>query len=128
MSTARKEVRDEKDWGVPDRRVNSRMQSGGGSWNDLYAAIESNYERWADDAEKLYQLGPQLLQQTPSVELRIPRSVADAAVAATFSLIGQSIEETGMEDGDQVIFKLDAWILGNALEAADKAGRMGDLP
>ena len=47
--------------------------------------------------------------------------------AATLSLIGLSIENTGIEDGDQVVFKLDAWLLGNALEAADRAGRLDGL-
>ena len=48
--------------------------------------------------------------------------------AATFALIGQSIEDSGVEDGDHVIFKLDAWLLGNALEAADRAGRLDAFP
>jgi hypothetical protein len=48
--------------------------------------------------------------------------------AGTLALIGQSIEETGIEDGDDVLFRLDAWILGVALEAADKAGRLEVFP
>lgn len=48
--------------------------------------------------------------------------------AVTLALIGQSIEESGIEDGDCVIFKLDAWILGTALEAADRARRLELFP
>jgi hypothetical protein len=48
--------------------------------------------------------------------------------AATLALIGQSIEETGIDEGDDVLFRLDAWILGVALEAADKAGRLEVFP
>lgn len=111
-----------------------------------------NYEDWAADAEQLHQLARELYPQTPKVEVRIPRRLADKAVAAwqregdagdlrdetpeqrairheaaTLSLIGLSIENTGIEDGDQVVFKLDAWLLGNALEAADRAGRLDGL-
>jgi hypothetical protein len=109
----------------------------------------TNYEDWASDAEQLYELVQVLLPQTPRVELSVPRALADRAVdawhrdeiagdlhdetdaertvrdqAATLALIGQSIEDNGVENGDQVVFKLDAWLLGNALEAADKAGRL----
>jgi len=115
--------------------------------------MEKNYEDWAADSEKLHELAQELLPQTPTVELRISRSLADVAVAAwqreeepgelppetdeqtavrgdaaTLALIGQSIEESGIEDGDDVIFKLDAWVLGNALEAADRAGRLQVFP
>jgi hypothetical protein len=107
---------------------------------------------WEADAQQLHQLARELYSQTPQVEVRISRQLADKAVAAwqrddgegdlpdespdqravrheaaTFSLIGLSIENTGIEDGDQVVFKLDAWLLGNALEAADRAGRLDGL-
>ncbi len=122
-------------------------------WNDGFMAMEKNYEDWAQDADALHELAQQLLPQSPKVQVRLPREVADRAVAAwqryedpgtlpretdeqrsirndagTLALIGQSIEETGIEDGDGVLFKLDAWILGVALEAADKAGRLEVLP
>lgn len=111
-----------------------------------------NYEDWATDAEQLHLLARELYPQTPKVEVRISRRLADKAVAAwqrddgegdlpdespdqrairheaaTFFLIGLSIEDTGIDDGDQVMFKLDAWLLGNALEAADRAGRLDGL-
>ena len=109
--------------------------------------MEKNYEDWAADAGALHELAQQLLPQTPKVQVRLPRELADRAVSAwqrdedpgnlpqetaeqrsirddagTLALIGQSIEETGVEDGDDVLFRLDVWILGVALEAADKAG------
>jgi hypothetical protein len=115
--------------------------------------MEKNYEDWAADATMLHELAQELPAQTPRVEVRIPRPLADDAVAAwqreeepgelpgetdeqravrddaaTLALIGQSIEDSGIEDGDYVIFKLDAWILGNALEAADRAGRLHVFP
>jgi hypothetical protein len=112
--------------------------------------MEKNYEDWTADARKLHEFAQELLAQTPTIEVRISRPLADDAVAAwqreeepgelpqetdkestvrgdaaTLALIGESIEESGIEDGDYVIFKLDAWILGDALEAADRAGRLG---
>jgi hypothetical protein len=48
--------------------------------------------------------------------------------AGTLALIGEFIEETGVEDGDDVAFELDAWLLGNALEAADRAGQLDIFP
>jgi hypothetical protein len=98
--------------------------------------MEKNYEDWEADAGTLYELAQRLLPQIPMVQVRLPRVLADRAVAAwerdeepgmltqesdeqrttrhdagTFALIGQSIEETGVEDGDDVLFKLDAWVL-----------------
>ena len=115
--------------------------------------MDKNYQDWAIDAEQLHELARELYPQTPQVELRISRRLADKAVAAwlreeepgdlseetfeqrtvrnesaTLALIGQSIESTGIEDGDHVVFKLDAWLLGNALEAADRAGRLEVFP
>jgi hypothetical protein len=97
----------------------------------------ANFDEWESDAELLYELAQELLPQTPRVELSISRRLADRAVdawhrdeaaaelehetdaqrtvrdeAATLALIGQSIEESGVEAGEQVIFKLDAWLLG----------------
>jgi len=113
----------------------------------------ANFDGWASDAERLYELAQELLPQTPRVELTVSRTLADRAVAAwhrdedladlenetdaqrtirdeaaTLALIGKSIEESGVEDGDKVLFKLDAWLLGNALEAADRAGRLEVFP
>ncbi len=122
-------------------------------WNDGLVGMEKNYEVWAADAGVLHELAQQLPPQTPKIQVRLPRQLADRAVAAwqrdedpdnlaqetdeqrsirddagTLALIGRSIEETGIEDGDDVLFWLDAWILGVALEAADKAGRLEVFP
>jgi hypothetical protein len=111
--------------------------------------MNRNSEVWAADAKRLYQVAQELLPQSPLVELRVPRRLADAAVAAwhredatgepaqetgeqqgirhdaaTLVLIGQSIEASGVADGDDVVFTLDAWLLDNALEAADRAGQL----
>lgn len=115
--------------------------------------MENNYEEWAADAGVLHELAQQLPPQSPKVQVRLTRELADRAVAAwerdedtaislretaeqrsirddagTLALIGQSIEETGIEDGDHVLFTLDAWILGVALEATDRAGRSEVFP
>jgi len=93
--------------------------------------MERNYEDWAADAGTLHELAQELLPQSPKVQVRLPRVFADRAVAAwqrdedlgdlsretdrqrsirddagTLALIGQSIEETGIEDGDDVVFKV----------------------
>ncbi len=111
--------------------------------------MDRNYDDWAADTQQLYELAQELCPQSPLIELRVSRQLADKAVAAwhredepgelphetshqrstrdgaaTLALIGAAIEETGVEDGDQVVFKLDAWVLGNTLEAADRAGRL----
>jgi len=125
------------------------LRTDGNGWNDCFVGMERNYEDWAADAGTLHELAQELLPQSPKVQVRLPRVFADRAVAAwqrdedlgdlsretdrqrsirddagTLALIGQSIEETGIEDGDDVVFKLDAWILGNALGAADRAGQL----
>jgi hypothetical protein len=43
--------------------------------------IEKNSEDWAADAGKLHELAQELLAQTPTIEVRISRSLADEAVA-----------------------------------------------
>ena len=125
------------------------LRTGAVGWNDGFVGVEKNYEEWAADAGAFHQLAQQLLPQSPMVRVRLPRSLADRAVAAwqrdeepgklavetaeqrsvpddagTLALIGQSIEE----DGDDVLFKLDAWVLGVALVAADVAGRLHVFP
>lgn len=130
-----------------------QVRTGADGWNDGFVDMEKNYEDWAADAGALHELAQQLLPQSPKVQVHLPGEVADRAVAAwqrdedpgnlpqetaeqrsirndagTLALIGQSIEETGIEDGDDVHFTLDAWILGVALEAADKAGRLEVFP
>jgi hypothetical protein len=111
--------------------------------------MEKNCQDWAADAQKLYEVAQELLPQMTLIEVRITRNIADEAVAAwrreedpgeltnetdeqrslrddaaTLALIGMAVEESGIEDGDHVRFKLDAWTLGTALNAADRAGRL----
>ncbi len=42
--------------------------------------------------------------------------------AGILALIGLSIEQRGVTDGEDVIVDLDAWYVGGALDAADAAG------
>jgi hypothetical protein len=42
--------------------------------------------------------------------------------AGALGLIGLSLEQDGRLEGDQVVVKLDAWFIGDALNAADDAG------
>jgi hypothetical protein len=114
-----------------------------------HVGMDKNHEDWVADAATLHELAQELLPQSPKVQLRLPRALADRAVAVrqrdeepvnlpqetdeqrsirndagTLGLIGLSIEDTGTEDGNDVVFRLDAWILGVALESADRAGRL----
>jgi hypothetical protein len=52
--------------------------------------------------------------------------VEDRDRAATLSLIGQSIQRDGVEDGNDVLLPLDAWHVGNALNAAEQENLLGD--
>jgi hypothetical protein len=85
------------------------------------------------------------------LKVRLPRNLADQAVAiwqrsaseeeippetheqrairnraASVALIGQAIEETGVADGEDVVFTVDAWFVGDALSAADEAGLLAE--
>ena len=112
-------------------------------------ASATNSEDWDRDVEVLHELARELYPQPLQVQVRISRRLADLAVAAwqreesdgerheetseqatardeaaTLALIGLAIEETGVSSGNDVVFKVDAWLVGNALSAADKAGRL----
>jgi hypothetical protein len=122
-------------------------RQGGASRHYGCVGKDDNHQRWAPDADLLREIGRHLSPQKLHIEVRLPRSVADRAVtawqseddggrftqetphesivrdqAASLALIGLAIEDTGMEDGDDVVFKLDAWLIGNALNAADEVG------
>lgn len=95
------------------------------------------------DAEVLSQIGQALFPQDTKLTVRLPRDLADLAVAAWLreqtgpaapdtaerrllrqraaylALIGLSVANTGRPDGDEVVCELDAWYIGGALEAAD---------
>ncbi len=108
---------------------------------------EGEYAQWAEDAEVLANIGRAFFAQPTRVTVRLSRELADLAVASweretadgplpveteeqsltrhragTLSLIGLSIQEVGVVEGDDVIVELDAWHIGNALEAADDRG------
>lgn len=108
---------------------------------------DRRYEVWGRDADTLAEIGRELLGQVTRVSVRLPRLLAEAAVAswdrdsrdeelptetpeqwgtrdraATLSLIGPSITDEGVWEGDEVVVDLDAWFIGNALQAADDAG------
>lgn len=44
--------------------------------------------------------------------------------AASVSLIGLIIDDAGMAEGEEVVFRVDAWLVGDALSAADEAGHL----
>jgi hypothetical protein len=96
------------------------------------------------DAEVLGQIGQALFPQDTKLTVRLPRDLADLAVAAWLrdeteppapesaerrvlrqraaylALIGLSVANTGRPEGDEVVCELDAWYVGGALEAADR--------
>jgi len=112
-----------------------------------------DYARWALDGDVLAQIGLALFGQSLEVQVRVPRELADAAVAAwqredseaplgeesaeqratrhrgaSLGLIGCSLEEKGWLDGNDVVVKLDAWFIGAALDAADEDGLLEGGP
>lgn len=47
--------------------------------------------------------------------------------AATLALIGLTVQEDGVAEGDEVAVELDAWYIGHALDAAEDDGLLGDV-
>ena len=106
------------------------------------------YRIWAADAALLSEIGRALGQQPVEITVRLPKALADRALASwqrdvvdvplpdaetpaqrttrhragTTGLIGLSVEQNGIAEGDEVSVRLDAWFIGNALEAADDDG------
>ncbi len=100
---------------------------------------------WRGDARVLGEVGAVLLGQSlPQVEVRLPRRLAEQAVAAwerddgegpldpetseqgalrlraaTLALIGLSVTERGRWEDDEVVVELDPAFIGSAVEAAD---------
>lgn len=99
------------------------------------------------DAEVLGQIGQALFPQDTKLTVRLPRKLADLAVAAWLrpesgpsvaataepverrvqrqraaylALTGLSVANTGRPEGDEVVCEVDAWYVGGALEAADR--------
>lgn len=115
-------------------------------------SIEDDYAQWAVDGEVLAQVGRSLFTQRRKVSVRIPKHLAREAVkswerddsgnlpspesaeqaairdrAATLGLIGLSVQQDGVEDGDELVVELDAWFVGNALNAADQDNLLRDV-
>jgi hypothetical protein len=108
------------------------------------------YIRWSRDAQTLFEIGAYLNREKHHpVQVRLSRDLANRAVeawnredsgepadgetheqyqlrsaAAVLSLIGSTLERGFSAEGDEVIFELDAWFVGVALEAADDAGAL----
>ncbi len=112
--------------------------------------VEHHYERWENDGVDLALIGAALYEQDTKVRVRLPRELADAALAAwqrededsddlhtheesesekrirhragTLALIGSSLENAPIQiSGDFVIAEIDSWYIGEALQAADDA-------
>jgi hypothetical protein len=115
--------------------------------------VTPEYKRYVTDAAVLAQIGKALLVQPTRVEVRLPRTLADLAVAAwtrdedetspdvdetadmvkarhragTLALIGASVEGGGTSDGDDIVVELEAWFIGAALDAADDSGLLAEV-
>jgi hypothetical protein len=115
--------------------------------------LDEAQEAWERDAEKLALVGRALFPQRTRIQVRLPASLANEAVAAwqrdgysddlpdhetaeqrrarsraaTLSLFGLSVEERGVVEGDEVVVELDAWFIGHALAAADDDGLLRDI-
>lgn len=104
----------------------------------------------AQEAGTLAEIGRVLFSQDTEVTVRLPPDLAEAARkawrredlgagesgvespeerrtrhrAGTLALIGLSIEENGVDVDGEVEVRLDAWFVGDALEAADELGML----
>lgn len=102
-------------------------------------------QTWRGEARVLGEVGAVLLEQSfPLVEVRLPRRLAEQAVAAwerddgegpldpetyeqaaqrlraaTLSLIGLNIAERGRWEDDEVVVEIDPAFIGSAVDAAD---------
>jgi hypothetical protein len=111
------------------------------------------YGVWEEDAKLLAAIGRSIFGQRTRVTVRLPRDLADRALAAwrreegdgrplppgtreqravrhkaaAVGLIGLSIENGFQPDGDEVVVELDAWQIGDAYNAADDAGLLRDV-
>jgi len=112
--------------------------------------VKHHYDRWENDGVDLALIGASLYEQDTKVRVRLPRELADAALAAwhrededsedlhthdesqleaqirhragTLALIGASLENAPIQiSGNFVIADIDSWYIGEALQAADDA-------
>jgi hypothetical protein len=104
---------------------------------------EETHRVRADEADKLARIG-EILEgvELPDVEVRLPRELADAAVAAwdrddlqdvaetpeqlrlrhragTLALIGLAVKEHGRPEDTAVVVPLNAGLIGIAVDACD---------
>jgi hypothetical protein len=107
---------------------------------------DQDYAQWNRDGAVLAEIGHALFRQSLGVSVRLPRQLAEAAVAscdressdqplpdetsnqtatrkraAALALIGLSVQNASVEEGDDVV-ELDAWFIGQALDAAEQEG------
>lgn len=117
-----------------------------------YLGTGGSYSQWAADEAVLGQIGRALFTQRAAVMVRIPANLAAEAVrswerddeggdlpsesseqasarhrAGTLALIGLAIKESGRPDGHDVTAELNAWEIGNALEAAEDLDLLADI-
>lgn len=105
------------------------------------------YDAYEAEAETLGRIGRLFVEaDLPRIEVRLPRDLAEAAVAAwereedesplpadescderliryraaALSLIGLSISDGGRWAGDEVVVALDPVFIGNAVDASDE--------
>jgi len=112
--------------------------------------VQHLYNRWENDGVDLALIGAALYEQDTKVRVRLPRELADAALAAwqrededsedlhtyeesmsekrirhragTLAMIGASLENAPIQiSGNFVIADIDSWYVGEALQAADDA-------
>jgi hypothetical protein len=109
--------------------------------------VESDAQRrYRVDAKTLAAVGQQLSEaDLPDIEVRLPKPLAELAVAAwerdedgqrdvedfeqavqrgraaTLALIGLSIVERGRIEGDEIVVALDPGLVGGAINAADES-------
>jgi hypothetical protein len=114
----------------------------------IVTVADARYEEWASDGEALAQIGRAILGQPTRVSVRLPRALAETALAAwqrdeeiqptlppeapeqrhiryrtaALGLIGLAVESRGVVAGDEVVVDIDAWQVGDAFKAADEDG------
>jgi hypothetical protein len=107
---------------------------------------------YGPEAETLARVGAAIFPQPTMVSVRLPARLADLALAAwrrdddaspavpetteqratrqragTLALIGLCIEQTGRPDRGEVVCEIDAWYIGQALDAADERQLLAGL-
>lgn len=137
---------------TPGRRATGDQghRSCGSRWHTDRVSSNGVDGQWRKDEQLLAEIGSALAPQVNRVEVRVPRPLAEAAAAAwqrndqaaggeseteearrsrrcaaSLALIGLSIAERGRVEGDSVVVELDAWFIGDALNAADDHGLIG---